>query len=327
MPVGREGLCQTSCTYAVCSLQIDNATGEVREYGPTSVFKHLPSADLSPARSSSFLSDDPPTSTGNEPRLSLPDGFDDSMLRDAIDAFFTFFNPWCWWVDERRFRQDMNGAAVDPDSIVRRGIRTAHYSPMLHFALLAIGVMYLDHKSCPNREATSEFFARNGAMFFEEEIEATKLSAVVGLLLLGAHHAGHARQSLGYIYAGAGLRLTRILGLGIDTSSWVDKGLISVETKLSRDRVWHTAYIQDKLWSTYVGRAPAPNLSHWCMPFPEVNGEEDAGRLNGNLILGSTSNSWIASTFTWTCKLARIIEIVLANMYVSRASTDILRRS
>ena len=91
---------------------------------------------------------------------------------------------------------------------------------------------------------------------------------------------------------------------------------MSIETKLSRDRVWHTAYIQDKLWSTYVGRAPAPNLSHWCMPFPDVNREEDARALKGDPVLRSMGSSWIASAFTWTCKLARIIEIVLAHMCV-----------
>lgn len=146
---------------------------------------------------------------GAEPRLGSPDGFDDAMHRAAIDAFFAFFNPWCWWIDEIRFRQDMDAASVEPESIVRRGLRTANYSPMLHFAILAIGIMYLNHES-GDREVISDFFARNAAIFFEEEIEMAKLSAVVGLLLLGSHHAGHSRPSLGYMYAGAGLRLTRI---------------------------------------------------------------------------------------------------------------------
>lgn len=127
------------------------------------------------------------------------------MHQEALVAFFTFFNPWCWWVDEKRFRKDM-GATLT----VHRKLRTAFYSPLLHFAILAIGVMYLDNRSYGDREFISDSLAQNGASFFEEEIEAAKLSGVMGLMLLGTHHAGHARQSLGYIYAGTGLRLTRI---------------------------------------------------------------------------------------------------------------------
>lgn len=79
------------------------------------------------------------------------------------------------------------------------------------------------------------------------------------------------------------------------------------------------SYIQDKLWSTYVGRAPAPNLSHLRMPFPAIDEEEDAKPWGGQDILEdfgieSIQNSWITSNFTWTCKLTRIIELILNNM-------------
>lgn len=111
-------------------------------------------------------------------------------------------------------------------------------------------------------------------------------------------------------------RKTNLVGLGIDATSWVDAGLISLETKRARDRTWHTAYIQDKLWSAYVGRAPAPNLSHWHMPFPTIDEEEDTGPWS-NLDPSESKpvrTSRMASTFTWTCKLARIIELILTNM-------------
>jgi len=92
--------------------------------------------------------------------------------------------------------------------------------------------------------------------------------------------------------------------------------LISPQIKRYRDRVWHTAYIQDKLWASYVGRAPAPNLSQWRMPSPATDDEEDARPWAslGNSAAEQVRGSWMASTFTWTCKLARIVELVLINM-------------
>ncbi|KAL2678313.1 hypothetical protein Neosp_009058 [[Neocosmospora] mangrovei] len=304
-------------------LQIDDGTGEVHEYGPTSVFKHFPPSNASSATSARPRGSSTETiflAAGKVARLCVPDGFDEALHGDALGAFFTFFNPWCWWVDEMRFRNDM-GAAVPETGMVRLNLRTPYYSPLLHSAMLAIGVMYLDRLCYADRELISDSFARNAASFFEDEIESTKSSAVVGLMLLGTHHAGHARQNLGYIYTGAGLRLTRIqkhitVGLGVDASSWVENNLISPQTKRSRDQVWHTAYIQDKLWATYVGRAPAPNLSHWRMPTLAAEEEEDERPWGqwGSHGADWVRKSWITLTFTWTCKLSRIVELILTNV-------------
>lgn len=142
--------------------------------------------------------------------LNLPDGFDEAMHVAALRAFFVFFNPWCWWVDEKRFRYDLGITIDKADTVVKQNLRTAYYSPLMHFAILAIGVMYLENQSYSDREVISDSFAKKAATYFDEEIETAKLSGVIGLMLLGTHHAGHARQSLGYIYAGAGMRLTRI---------------------------------------------------------------------------------------------------------------------
>lgn len=177
------------------------------------MFKHLPATDAllaSSAQSGTFLSNTNPTSAGNVPVVSLPDGFNEAMHQEALQGFFTFFNPWCWWVDEKRFRNDMGVTSAEMGEAVRPNVQTPYYGPLLHFAALAIGVMYLDNVSYTNRELISDSFARNAGNLFEKEIETAKLSTVTGLMLLGTHHAGHGRPSLGYIYSGTGLRLTRI---------------------------------------------------------------------------------------------------------------------
>ncbi|CAH0057985.1 unnamed protein product [Clonostachys solani] len=302
---------QSSCEPAE-RLQIDNETGEIREYGPTSMFKHLPAAPASPTSMGRSSLGAYCASTGTQDSFALG-ALDEFSCAEALRLFFAFFNPWCMWVDETRFRQDMDRDGGRQGSIANRHTRTAFYSPLLHLSMLAIGFMYLEKPSYAEKMAISDSLAQAAAQFFQEEVEAARLSAVIGLMLLGSHHAGHARQSLGYIYSGTGLRLSRIR---IDSSSWVEKGLISAEMKRSRDRVWHCAYIQDKLWSTYVGRAPAPSLRHYRMPFPDVNEEEDAAgwighNRNGQHILVP---SWQSSTTVWTSKLARVIELLLENV-------------
>ena len=196
-------------------LQIDAATGEVREYGPTSVFKHLPVTDCSldsPPHPRILFADSKSTRLEGIATTNFPGRFDQEMHQRALQSFFTFFNPWCWWVDEERFRDATGVIAIETGTTVERDLHTAYYSPLLHCALLAIGVMYLDPESYPDREAISDWFGRRAATFFEEEIGSPKVSTVIGLMLLGSHHAGHARQNLGYIYSGSGLRLTRIRG-------------------------------------------------------------------------------------------------------------------
>lgn len=189
-------------------------TGDFREYGPTSMFKHLSAtggSTTSPGQFEVSPSTSNNTGSGNVAVLKLSDiRFDEKMHQKTLRAYFTFFNPWCLWVDEKRFREDLGDTIFGMGTIVRRNLRTACYSPLLHFAMLAIGVMYLDNGFYADRELLSDTFARNATTFFEEEIEIARESTVVGMMLLGTHHAGHARQSLGYIYSGNGLRLTRI---------------------------------------------------------------------------------------------------------------------
>lgn len=115
---------------------------------------------------------------------------------------------WCWWVEEAKFRAEMP-IVISVSAILNSAKRTADYSPLLHMAILSIGVVYTDRDST-ERETLSLQFARSARPLFEDEIELAQLSSVVGLMLLGSSHAGHARQGLGYIYTGIGLRLTRI---------------------------------------------------------------------------------------------------------------------
>ena len=91
------------------------------QYGPTSAFQHLPEPDgrdlsLSPASSLPAFSPhavfDTTTAGPLDWRRHLPRDDDlkdwDEALHDSLLAlFFTYFNSWCWWVDETAFRHDL----------------------------------------------------------------------------------------------------------------------------------------------------------------------------------------------------------------------------
>lgn len=177
------------------------------------MFKHLAetvSSPSSPAQSGTSYSITDTTNSDELQMPSLPDGFDEAMHREVLQSFFAFFNPWCWWVDETRFRSEFGAIPIGYGVGVKSNTHTDFYSPLLHWAILAIGVMYLETDSYHDRALVANSFAGKAAAYFEKEIERPKLSTVVGLMLLGSHHAGDARQNSGFIYAGTGLRLTRI---------------------------------------------------------------------------------------------------------------------
>lgn len=171
------------------------------------MFKHLPPAMASPASVEHGLTPlDTPLSCHESPDVAL----NDEMHAECLRLFFAFFNPWCLWVDEERFRRDMDLHRGPEGSVINRNARTAFYSPLLHLSILAIGIMYNQNLTYTEKRAMSDAMAKEAARFVEEEVEAAKLSAVNAFMLLGSHHAGHARQSLGYIYSGTGMRLSRI---------------------------------------------------------------------------------------------------------------------
>lgn len=160
----------------------------------------------------------------------------------------------CFWVDEMRFRRDLAGSPANEGSVIRAR-RTAYYSPLLHNILLAIGVSFLEIEAGV-RDQLGIAFSKRAKDLLEEEAESPMLSTISGLLLLGTYHASVARQNLGFIYAGIGLRLVQAcrwcltlltaVGLGTNCSYWVNNGSITEETRQSRYSLFYSSYILDK---------------------------------------------------------------------------------
>jgi len=125
-------------------------------------------------------------------------------------------------------------------------LKTAHYSPMLHNALLAVATAFSDNPAIKD-PATRRLYADKARSCLESECELPKLSAMTALSILANYHSSTNHPTLGYIYFGISARMSQALGLGIDCSPWVEAGLITEAGML--DRNW-------ALWATFCQVRP-----------------------------------------------------------------------
>ncbi|KAI0260216.1 hypothetical protein BC834DRAFT_973601 [Gloeopeniophorella convolvens] len=221
-----------------------------------------------------------------------------------LDLLFRFFTSWGLRVIPQLFQRDMQRCLSLPGS--QPPLKTAHYSPMLHNAMLAVATAFSDDPMIKDPAARRQF-ADSAKSYLEDECELPKLSAMTALSLLANYHSSENHPTLGYIYFGISARMSQALGLGLDCSPWVEARLISQAGMLDRNWALWTTFCQDTTWSLYVGRDFCTNFSEeaQAIPVPFVGADLDQP-------LGSWSStekerpSYISGTFGQTCALLRI---------------------
>lgn len=80
-------------------------------------------------------------------------------------------------------------------------LKTAHYSPMLHNALLAVATAFSDDPAIKD-PATRHQFADKAKSCLESECELPKLSAISALSVLSNYYSSTNHRTLGYLYFG-----------------------------------------------------------------------------------------------------------------------------
>ncbi|GJN93253.1 hypothetical protein Rhopal_006300-T1 [Rhodotorula paludigena] len=240
--------------------------------------------------------------------------WDEELHEDLLARFFAYFNTWCLWVDEDSFRRDL---ALCLSSNPLAPSRTSFYSPLLHNAIIALACALSNDTRVSDRSAARACAARAKALL-EDEGERPQLSTQQGLLLVGSYHSGNSLQGLGYLYSGIGFRMSQTLGLGIDCSPLLERGVITAAMKQQRTRVMWTAYVQDN----YVGRNPSILRSTLELALPEIDPELDQHPWLGpaNATEKKALPSFASSTFHWLCRLAIIEEHVLTAVYALRVN-------
>lgn len=233
---------------------------------------------------------------------------------------------WCWWVDETAFRHDL-AVCLGAGSSASSPPRTSNFSPLLHNALLSLACSFSDDpRIFSDKAAISDALAAQAKSELEREGERPTLATLQGLLLIGSHGSGSGRQGIGYIYSGIAFRMLHTLGLGIDCSQYVERGVLSEEARSARDRTLFLAYVQDKLWSAYVGRNPSVLRAQLEPSLPSIDRQLD--RQLWSPLPGDCSSDpppkptpgYLSSTFHYTCRLAVIEERIMTTVYALRVN-------
>jgi len=119
-----------------------------------------------------------------------------------LDLLFKFFTSWCLRIVPPLFLRDMYRALSLPAS--QPPPKTAHYSPMLHNALVALATAFSDDPRIRDLKSR-QYFARRAKSYIDTECERPNISVVHALSILGSFHSSMGDQTLGYLYFGQNL--------------------------------------------------------------------------------------------------------------------------
>ncbi|KAJ3517066.1 hypothetical protein NLJ89_g732 [Agrocybe chaxingu] len=246
------------------SLKIEEGGQVIHHYGNPSPFRFNPNEQLTAPSRFPALAENPDATYSPLDRQSHD---------KALDLLFKFFTSWCFRIVPPLFLRDMYRALSTP-----RGDpapKTPHYSPMLHNALVALALAFLDDPQFRDLKAR-QYFANTAKSFIEAECQKPNLSVVHALSILASFHSSQGDQTLGYMYFGMSARMSQALGLNVDCADWVKLGLIEEPDRLDRHWTSWTTFTQDVCWSLYVGRdfcVAAPD-SDLAMPVVEPTYDE-----------------------------------------------------
>ncbi|KAI8989905.1 hypothetical protein BD414DRAFT_460220 [Trametes punicea] len=292
---------------------------DLEYHGPTSVWR------LAPPRGSPSVSSDAKASASPEPAPStvpVSTYFDWSRhlppevpLTRAehdrlLEILFKFFSSWGLRIVPELFLRDMHRALTAPPNAPPR--KSAHYSPMLHNAVLALATAYTDDPLIKDMRYRM-MYARKAKSYIEAECQRPTIPLITALGVLAAFHSAAGDQSLGYLYFGMAGRMSQALGLNIDCSPWVKSGLITHEDMLDRNWAYWATFSQDVLWSLYVGRecCVLPPRKDRQIPLPWVGSEIDQSPWYWAPCKMPPQPSHVVRTFEKTCELMLIARRIM----------------
>ena len=121
------------------------------------------------------------------------------MRHRLLDILFRFCTSWCYRIIPSFFWRDLRRAVSRPSSYPPP--KSAHYSPMLHNAALALATTFSEDPIIHDIEFR-RLFAERAKAHIEKDCMNPSVSLVTGLSLLSTFYSSRGEQSLGYLYAG-----------------------------------------------------------------------------------------------------------------------------
>lgn len=184
-------------------------------------------------------------------------------------AYFTTLSKKLFWRDFLRGRTRLE-----------RGT-TAHCSPLLVNAMLALGCHFTDVPGAydvpgDSRTKGDHFFAEAKRLILaNDEFARPRLVTVQALALMSVREAGCAREAKGWVYSGMSFRMAQDIGLNLEISGTARQRLTDEEIDARKVTFWG-CFLFDKCWSNYLGRLPQLPKSSSNVSRFDVFPDEDA---------------------------------------------------
>ena len=117
-------------------------------------------------------------------------------------------------------------------------IKTAHYSPMLHNAILSIALCFVDDPDL-RQPATRKLFIVEAKKYIDSEAMNPTVATVQALAHLASYYSLAAEHNLGWLYIGMALRCAmacEAMGWNELTCSGIEHGLCTYAEKWETHR-------------------------------------------------------------------------------------------
>ncbi|WWC62347.1 uncharacterized protein I303_104943 [Kwoniella dejecticola CBS 10117] len=304
---------------------VEGETGELQVHGPTSAFRHIGKYSNDDARLIHEMSPESPDPLPHGYTRYLPQEIylTEEQHDQVINRFFQFYACWGQRSNPILFRQDLHTALyTDSD------IKTPHYSPMLHNAILAIALGLSDDPFLRSSE-TRKIFAKKAKDFIDYEGMNPTVATVQAFAHLASYHSLSAEHNLGWLYIGQALRTG--VALNMDDTRLLKKGNVTSVQARERNVTFWTTFIQEGLWAPYIGRSIS--LPEYTALPPTVDEELDQliwtpeEPPTGVDCSLKAQPGMISTTFVHTVKLMRIGERIMNTLYGIKADMSHLVRT
>ncbi|KAF7360474.1 Zn(2)-C6 fungal-type domain-containing protein [Mycena venus] len=166
----------------------------------------------------------------------------------VLDLCFKFFATWMFRVVPSLFLRDMYRALSVPRS--EEPLRTPHYSPMLHNAILSISLALSDKPYLKDPKTRLCFATTAKSLHADTKAD---LSTVQAMSFLSSFYSDFGERIPAELYVGMSSRLGMILGLGLDATPWAAAGLIETDEIRWRNWTHWTIFCLDATWALYFG--------------------------------------------------------------------------
>ncbi|KAE8380468.1 fungal-specific transcription factor [Aspergillus bertholletiae] len=238
--------------------------GQLRYFGSTSNLTLLDAlVGVVPPSPRSFQRDEQEVLENADLNINV----DEELERHLIELYFAWQDPWLHAVDMDVFWKAQS-------RFLDEGSPTQYYSRALSNAMCALGAAH-ESKYHPDLvtfpRSLSEFFGDRAKLLLELEMENPSVATIQALVVLSSYEASCTRDTRCWLYSGMAMRLAFDLGLHLDMTTYVEKGVISSEEADLRRMVFWQIYLSEQFWGFYLGRSPQSPMSGVSVPKPGLS--------------------------------------------------------